>query len=66
MASWFGFGASLDLRGIAAGAKFFQTRAVYDVNSFARFMKRVEDFDVPILAGIIPLKSAGRKRRRKY
>ncbi len=47
---------------IAAGAQFFQTQAVYDVNTFARFMKRVEDFDVPILAGIIPLKSAGMAR----
>ena len=47
---------------IAAGAKFFQTQAVYDVNSFAKFMKRVEGFNVPILAGIIPLKSAGMAR----
>jgi len=47
---------------IATGAKFFQTQAVYDVNSFAKFMKRVEGFNVPILAGIIPLKSAGMAR----
>jgi len=47
---------------IAAGAKFFQTQAVYDVNSFANFMKRVESFNIPILAGIIPLKSAGMAR----
>jgi methylenetetrahydrofolate reductase (NADPH) len=26
---------------------------------FARFMKRVEGFKIPVLAGIIPLKSAG-------
>jgi methylenetetrahydrofolate reductase (NADPH) len=44
---------------IAAGAKFFQTQAIYDVNTFAKFMKRVEGFKVPVLAGIIPLKSAG-------
>jgi methylenetetrahydrofolate reductase (NADPH) len=44
---------------IRAGARFFQTQAIYDVSVFARFMKRVEGFRVPILAGIIPLKSAG-------
>jgi len=46
-------------RKIAAGAKFFQTQAVYDANSFAKFMKRVEKFKVPVMAGIIPLKTAG-------
>jgi methylenetetrahydrofolate reductase (NADPH) len=44
---------------VEAGARFFQTQAIYDVNIFANFMKRVEGFRVPILAGIIPLKSAG-------
>ena len=44
---------------ISAGAQFFQTQAIYDVDVFANFMKRVEGFRVPILAGIIPLKSAG-------
>jgi methylenetetrahydrofolate reductase (NADPH) len=44
---------------IEVGARFFQTQAIYDVDAFARFMKRVEGFRVPILAGIIPLKSAG-------
>jgi len=47
---------------IAAGAGFFQTQAIYDLNVFAKFMKRVEGFNVPILAGIIPLKSAGMAR----
>jgi methylenetetrahydrofolate reductase (NADPH) len=44
---------------VAAGARFIQTQAVYDADKFARFMKRVEKFNVPILAGVIPLKSAG-------
>ncbi len=44
---------------IEAGARFFQTQAIYDVDIFAKFLKRVEGFNVPILAGIIPLKSAG-------
>jgi len=47
---------------MTAGARFFQTQAIYDVNAFAKFMKRVEEFKVPILAGIIPLKSAGMAR----
>jgi len=47
---------------IAAGARFFQTQAVYDVDAFAKFMKRVEGFRIPILAGIIPLKSVGMAR----
>jgi methylenetetrahydrofolate reductase (NADPH) len=44
---------------IAAGAKFFQTQAVYDPNTFAKFMKRIEQYKIPVLAGVIPLKSAG-------
>ncbi|MBE9513354.1 MAG: methylenetetrahydrofolate reductase [Chloroflexi bacterium] len=44
---------------IEAGARFFQTQAIYNVDIFAEFMKRVEGFNVPILVGIIPLKSAG-------
>jgi methylenetetrahydrofolate reductase (NADPH) len=47
---------------IAAGAKFFQTQAVYDPETFAKFMKRVESFNIPVLAGVIPLKSAGMAR----
>ncbi|MCL0057894.1 methylenetetrahydrofolate reductase [Dehalococcoidales bacterium] len=47
---------------IIAGARFFQTQAVYDPGAFAKFMKRVEGFGIPILAGIIPLKSAGMAR----
>jgi len=47
---------------VAAGARFIQTQAVYDAGNFAKFMKRVEKFKVPILAGVIPLKSAGSAR----
>jgi len=49
-------------RKIAAGAKFFQTQAVYDIDNFAKFMKRVEKFGVPVMAGVIPLKNAGMAR----
>jgi 5,10-methylenetetrahydrofolate reductase len=47
---------------IQAGATFFQTQAVYDVGDFEKFMKRVVPFKVPVLAGIILLKSAGMAR----
>ncbi|HOK57126.1 MAG TPA: methylenetetrahydrofolate reductase [bacterium] len=44
---------------IENGAKFFQTQAVYDLKKFEEFMKRVEKYKVPILGGIVLLKSAG-------
>lgn len=44
---------------IKAGARFFQTQAVYDPDRFEKFMKRVQDFGVPVLAGLVVLKSAG-------
>jgi methylenetetrahydrofolate reductase (NADPH) len=47
---------------IRVGASFFQTQAVYDVQAFEQFMKRASSFKVPILAGIILLKSAGMAR----
>ncbi|MBI4304466.1 MAG: methylenetetrahydrofolate reductase [Chloroflexi bacterium] len=47
---------------INAGARFFQTQADYEPEKFYKFMKRVEQFKVPVLAGIIPLKSVGMAR----
>ena len=47
---------------VAAGAKFIQTQAVYDADNFAKFMKRIEKFNVPVLAGVIPLRAAGSAR----
>ncbi len=44
---------------IEAGAKFFQTQAVYDLAAFEKFMKTASKFGVPILGGIVLLKSAG-------
>lgn len=42
---------------LEAGAAFFQTQAVYEAAAFERFARRVESFRVPVLAGIILLKS---------
>ena len=47
---------------IDAGAAFFQTQAVYDAAAFERFMRRVEGYSVPILAGCIMLKSGNMAR----
>lgn len=47
---------------INAGARFFQTQAIYEPGKFYQFMKRVEGFHVPVLAGVIPLKSVGMAR----
>lgn len=43
---------------IAAGAKFFQTQAVYDMEKFYKFCEYAKKFDVRILGGILLLKSA--------
>jgi len=42
---------------IEAGAEFFQTQAVYEVDKFADFMKKVKPLKVPVMAGIVFLKS---------
>jgi methylenetetrahydrofolate reductase (NADPH) len=47
---------------IAAGAAFFQTQAVFDAEAFARFMEEAKRFGVPVMAGIILLKSPGMAR----
>jgi len=44
---------------IKVGAQFFQTQAVYDVEIFKEFIEKVKHLNVPILAGIVLLKSAG-------
>jgi len=45
-----------------AGAQFFQTQAIYEPEKLARFVKAVEHLNVPIMAGIVLLKSAGMAR----
>jgi len=60
--------AALDLqimkmeKKIEAGAKFFQTQGVYDLDIFEKFMRRIEGLDAKILGGIILLKSVGMAR----
>ncbi len=42
---------------IDAGAEFVITQPVFDVAVLERFVKRVEEFQVPVLAGLWPLQS---------
>jgi len=42
---------------VSIGIDFIQTQAVYDTEEFASFLEKVSDIDVPLIAGIIPLKS---------
>lgn len=46
-------------RKIEAGAQFFQTQAIYDPGAFEKFMKKASKFGVPVLCGIVIIKSAG-------
>ncbi|MDP2916329.1 MAG: methylenetetrahydrofolate reductase, partial [Dehalococcoidia bacterium] len=51
---------------IKAGADFIQTQAVYDVGKFAKWMQMITDRGLDkqahILAGVIPIRSAGMAR----
>jgi len=44
---------------IKAGAKFFQTQGVFEIETMRKFRELTKHLDCKILAGIIPLKSAG-------
>jgi len=44
---------------VAAGAQFVQTQAVYEPATFEAFMRRIEHLKIPVLVGIVVLKSAG-------
>jgi 5,10-methylenetetrahydrofolate reductase len=48
---------------VEAGAEFFQTQAIYDLENFTRFMEYAHKFKTKILAGIVLLSSA---RMAKY
>jgi methylenetetrahydrofolate reductase (NADPH) len=43
---------------VEAGAEFFQTQGIYDLDNFGRFMEYARKFPVKVLAGIILLSSA--------
>ena len=45
-----------------AGAQFFQTRAIYEPKKFETFMQEAKKLNVPVLVGIMLLKSASMAR----
>jgi len=47
---------------VKVGAQFFQTQAVYEPEKFEEFMKAVAYLNVPVLVGIVMLRSAGMAR----
>ncbi|MFA7294343.1 MAG: methylenetetrahydrofolate reductase [Candidatus Omnitrophota bacterium] len=47
---------------ISAGAEFFQTQAVFDLKVFENFISRIKHVKVPVMAGIVLLKSASMAR----
>lgn len=47
----------------AAGAEFFQTQAVYDVETYRRFRRAAAHIQVPVLAGLFLVESAAMARR---
>lgn len=47
---------------VKAGAQFIQTQAVYEPKKFESFMKEAKKFGVPIMVGIVLLRSAGMAR----
>ncbi len=69
------FAGTIDIRvrrlakKIAAGAEFFQTQIIYNVEKFAAWMKAVRDAGLHekafILAGVSPIKSLGMARYMK-
>lgn len=48
---------------VEAGAEFFQTQAIYDLDRFGNFMQHAKKFPVKVLAGIVLLSSP---RMAKY
>jgi len=47
---------------VKVGAQFFQTQAVYEPEKFEQFMKAVSHLNVPVMVGIVMLRSAGMAR----
>ena len=47
---------------VEAGAKFFQTQAVFDLEKLERFMHMVRPMNVPVVVGIMVLKSGAMAR----
>jgi len=47
---------------VKAGAQFFQTQTIYEPEKFEMFMKEAEKFSVPVLVGIVLIRSVAMAR----
>ncbi|RJS84875.1 methylenetetrahydrofolate reductase [Candidatus Bathyarchaeota archaeon] len=47
------------IKKVEAGAEFFQTQVVFDVETVKRFFNEIGNCNVPVLIGIFPLRSYG-------
>lgn len=47
---------------VRAGAQYFQTQAIYEPAKFEEFMKSVKHLNIPVLVGIVVLRSAAMAR----
>jgi len=47
---------------IQAGAQYFLTQPIFDIQAFNEFMERAKQFKVPIIDSVMPLKSASMAR----
>jgi 5,10-methylenetetrahydrofolate reductase len=47
---------------IAAGAEFFQTQGVFDIKIFEEFISKIKQVKIPVIAGVVLLKSASMAR----
>ena len=47
---------------VKAGAEFFQTQAIYEPKKFEAFMQEAKKFSVPVLVGIVLIRSAAMAR----
>ena len=43
---------------VDSGATYFQTQAIFNAETFADFMDKVAVFNLPMIAGVLPIKSA--------
>ncbi len=44
-------------RKVAAGANFFQTQPVYDLDALTSFLGQIKGLNVPVIAGLLPVQS---------
>lgn len=47
---------------VDSGARFFQTQSIFDRDSLVRFMTAMEPLNVPVIAGVLLVRSAGMAR----